>query len=89
MQEQKYLRGFLHGQTEKQLFKKNVPIITYENLKPYVDRIANGQTSDILLAEPITGSGTSGGQPKMTPVTAQVTKNCELFRGFYESPVIK
>ncbi|KAK8301597.1 hypothetical protein V6Z12_D04G032200 [Gossypium hirsutum] len=88
-----YLRGFLHGQTEKQLFKKNVPIVTYEHLKPYIDRIANGETSDILLAEPITGfflsSGTSGGQPKMTPVTAQVTKNCELFRGFYESPVIK
>ncbi|KAB2085573.1 hypothetical protein ES319_A05G407300v1 [Gossypium barbadense] len=88
-----YLRGFLHGQTEKQLFKKNVPIVTYEDLKPYIDRIANGETSDILLAEPITAfflsSGTSGGQPKMTPVTAQVTKNCELFRRLYESPVIK
>ncbi|TYH75621.1 hypothetical protein ES332_D04G032100v1 [Gossypium tomentosum] len=50
-----YLRGYLHGQTEKQLFKKNVPIVTYEDLKPYIDRIANGETSDILLAEPITG----------------------------------
>ncbi|MBA0750344.1 hypothetical protein Gogos_001759 [Gossypium gossypioides] len=50
-----YLRGFLHGQTEKQLFKKNVPIVTYEDLKPYIDRIANVETSDILLAEPITG----------------------------------
>ncbi|KAK5802721.1 hypothetical protein PVK06_030339 [Gossypium arboreum] len=29
-----YLKGFLHGQTEKQLIKKNVPIVTYEDLKP-------------------------------------------------------
>ncbi|KAA3464514.1 indole-3-acetic acid-amido synthetase GH3.17-like [Gossypium australe] len=84
-----YLRGFLHGQTEKQLFKKNVPIVTYEDLKPYIDRIANGETSDILLTEPITGSGTSGGQPKLMPVTAQVSNKWELFRGLYESPLIK
>ncbi|KAH1122646.1 hypothetical protein J1N35_005806, partial [Gossypium stocksii] len=50
-----YLRGFLHGQTDKQLFKKNVLIVTYEDLKPYIDRIVSGETSDILLAEPITG----------------------------------
>ncbi|MBA0750343.1 hypothetical protein Gogos_021661 [Gossypium gossypioides] len=50
-----YLRGFLHGQTEKQLFKKHVPIVTYEDLKPYIDRIANGETSDILVAELVTG----------------------------------
>ncbi|KAB2033599.1 hypothetical protein ERO13_D04G027400v2 [Gossypium hirsutum] len=88
-----YLRGYLHGQTEKQLFKKNVPIVTYEDLKPYIDRIANGETSDILLAEPITGfflsSGTSGGQPKLMPVTAEVANKWELFRGLYESPAMK
>ncbi|KAK8652718.1 hypothetical protein V6N13_126743 [Hibiscus sabdariffa] len=50
-----YLRRFLHGQTEKQLFKKNVPVVTYEDLKPYIDRIANGERSDILVAESITG----------------------------------
>ncbi|TYI85915.1 hypothetical protein E1A91_D04G030100v1 [Gossypium mustelinum] len=88
-----YLRGYLHGQTEKQLFKKNVPMVTYEDLKPYIDRIANGETSDILLAEPITGfflsSGTSGGQPKLMPVTAEVANKWELFRGLYESPAMK
>ncbi|KAG8497240.1 hypothetical protein CXB51_008472 [Gossypium anomalum] len=84
-----YLRGFLRGQTDKQLFKKNVPIVTYEDLRPYIDKIVNGETSDILLAEPITGSGTSGGQPKLMPVTAQVAKKWELFRGLSESPVIK
>ena len=53
--ETEYLGGFLHGQTDKQLFKNNVPIVTYEDIKPYIDRIANGETSDILLAEPVTG----------------------------------
>ncbi|KAK8672857.1 hypothetical protein V6N13_111214 [Hibiscus sabdariffa] len=88
-----YLSRFLHGQTDKQLFKKNVPIVSYEDLKPYIDRIANGETSDILLAEPITGffmsSGTSGGQPKLMPVTADIANKNELFRTLCESPVMK
>ena len=49
-----YLKGFLNGQCDKQLFKKNVPIVTYKDIKPYIDRIANGEPSDILLAEPVT-----------------------------------
>ncbi|KAK8300478.1 hypothetical protein V6Z11_D05G387600 [Gossypium hirsutum] len=70
-----YLTRFLHGQTDKQLFKNNVPIVTYEDIKPYIDRIANGETSNILLADPISefiqSSGTSGGQPKLIPMTAE------------------
>ncbi|MBA0679201.1 hypothetical protein Goari_010989, partial [Gossypium aridum] len=70
--ETEYLQGFLHGQTDKQLFKKNVPIVTYDHIKPYIDRIANGKaSSDILLVEPLIGSGTSGGQPKLIPITAE------------------
>ncbi|KAK8672867.1 hypothetical protein V6N13_111224 [Hibiscus sabdariffa] len=88
-----YLRRFLHGQTDKQYFKENVPIVSYEDLKPYIDRIANGETSDILLAEPITAffmsSGTSGGQPKLMPVTAEVAQLWAMFRTLYESPVMK
>ncbi|KAK8579230.1 hypothetical protein V6N13_142449 [Hibiscus sabdariffa] len=70
-----YLSRFLHGQTDKQSFKNNVPIVTYEDIKPYIDRIANGETSNILLADPISffiqSSGTSGGQPKLIPMTAE------------------
>ncbi|KAH1063243.1 hypothetical protein J1N35_028230 [Gossypium stocksii] len=33
--------------------------------------------------------GSSGGQPKLKPVTAEVAKKWELFRGLYESPMIK
>ncbi|KAG8479457.1 hypothetical protein CXB51_029662 [Gossypium anomalum] len=68
-------RFFPNGQADKQSFKTNVPIVTYEDIKPYIDRIANGETSSILVADPITrfiqSSGTSGGQPKLIPMTAE------------------
>ncbi|KAH1121349.1 hypothetical protein J1N35_004509 [Gossypium stocksii] len=56
----------------------NVPIVTYEDIKPYIDRITNGEPSNILLAESVLeffrSSGTSGGQPKLIPVTAETLK---------------
>ncbi|XVF18815.1 hypothetical protein REPUB_Repub11eG0055700 [Reevesia pubescens] len=73
-----YLKGFLNGQADKQQFKNKVPIVSYEDIKPYIDRIANGEQSDILLAEPLTGflrsTGTSGGQPKLIPTIAEKDK---------------
>lgn len=49
-----YLKGFLNGQCEKELFKKKVPVVNYEDIKPYIERIANGDSSNIISAEPIT-----------------------------------
>ncbi|XP_020247066.1 indole-3-acetic acid-amido synthetase GH3.17-like isoform X2 [Asparagus officinalis] len=71
-----YLKAFLHGNnTSRDLFKKRVPVVEYEQVKPYIDRIANGEPSSIVSAHPITelltSSGTSGGQPKMMPSTAE------------------
>ncbi|XVF66752.1 hypothetical protein PTKIN_Ptkin10aG0062800 [Pterospermum kingtungense] len=70
-----YLNRFLNGQFDKELFKKKVPVVTYEDIKPYIERIANGDSSNIISAETITelltSSGTSGGQPKMMPSTAE------------------
>ncbi|XVF70175.1 hypothetical protein PTKIN_Ptkin11bG0140100 [Pterospermum kingtungense] len=87
-----YLSRFLNGQTDKQHFKNNVPIVTYEDIKPYIDRIANGQPSNILLAEPLTGffrsSGTSGGQPKLIPATAEFGKKHALLT-LYLSAIAK
>lgn len=37
-----------------QVFKKNVPVVNYEDIKPYIERIANGEPSDIISAQPIT-----------------------------------
>ncbi|CAN6908225.1 unnamed protein product [Brassica oleracea] len=68
-----YLSRFLEGSSDKELFKKNVPVVSYEDVKPYIDRVANGEPSDILSGEPITAftlsSGTSSGSPKIFPAT--------------------
>ncbi|KAF5726615.1 auxin-responsive GH3 family protein [Tripterygium wilfordii] len=70
-----YLKGFLEGKLDKESFKNNVPIVNYEEIKSYIERIANGEPSDIISAEPITelltSSGTSGGRPKIMPSTAK------------------
>ncbi|CAA3000051.1 indole-3-acetic acid-amido synthetase GH3.17 [Olea europaea var. sylvestris] len=70
-----YLNTFLDGHASEKLFKKNVPVVNYEDIVTYIERIANGDRSDIISAQPIieliTSSGTSGGQPKMMPSTAQ------------------
>ncbi|XP_062104691.1 indole-3-acetic acid-amido synthetase GH3.6-like [Humulus lupulus] len=64
-------RHGLKGHTDRETFRKVMPIVTYEDLKPYIDRIANGDTSPILCSEPIseflTSSGTSEGERKLMP----------------------
>ncbi|CAL5200782.1 unnamed protein product [Lathyrus oleraceus] len=64
-------RHGLNGQTDSETFKKLVPIITYEDIKNDINRIANGDTTSILTANPVSvfllSSGTSGGERKMIP----------------------
>ncbi|XP_057751638.1 indole-3-acetic acid-amido synthetase GH3.6-like [Arachis stenosperma] len=67
-----YLRRHgLNGQTDRDTFKKLLPVISYEDLQPDINRIANGDTSPILCSKPIseflTSSGTSGGERKLMP----------------------
>ncbi|EOA40020.1 hypothetical protein CARUB_v10008708mg [Capsella rubella] len=66
-----YLHRFLNGSTDKDLFKKNVPIVSYDDVKPYIERVANGEPSDVISGGPITrfvrSSGTSGGKQKIFP----------------------
>ncbi|KAI3934670.1 hypothetical protein MKX01_012210 [Papaver californicum] len=65
----------LNGHTDRETYKNVIPIATYEDLKPYIDRIANGDTSQILCGRPITdfllSSGTSGGERKIFPCTEE------------------
>lgn len=49
-----YLRQFLHGSSDKQEFKKNVPLVSYEDMKPYIERVANGEPSDVISGRPVT-----------------------------------
>jgi hypothetical protein len=54
-------------------FQRAVPINTYEKLRPYVDRIAEGSDPHALTADPVemftSTSGTTS-KPKLIPVTA-------------------
>ncbi|MED6147823.1 hypothetical protein PIB30_047350 [Stylosanthes scabra] len=64
-------RHGLNGRTDRDTFKKVIPVVVYEELKPEIDRIANGVSSPILCSKPIseflTSSGTSGGERKLMP----------------------
>ncbi|XVE49799.1 hypothetical protein DITRI_Ditri01bG0110800 [Diplodiscus trichospermus] len=64
-------RNGLNGCTDRETFKKVIPVVTYEDLKPDIERIANGDTSPILCSKPIseflTSSGTSTGERKLMP----------------------
>ncbi|XP_010500406.1 PREDICTED: 4-substituted benzoates-glutamate ligase GH3.12-like isoform X1 [Camelina sativa] len=67
-----YLQRFLHGSSDKDLFKKNVPVVSYDDVRPYIERVANGERSDVISGGPITrfvrSSGTTGGKQKIFPM---------------------
>ncbi|OAY74255.1 putative indole-3-acetic acid-amido synthetase GH3.11 [Ananas comosus] len=66
-----YLSKYMKGSTDISLFKRNVPVVTYDMIQPYILRIANGEDSSIISGHPITelirSSGTSSGEPRLMP----------------------
>ncbi|KAJ0261670.1 Indole-3-acetic acid-amido synthetase [Hirschfeldia incana] len=64
-------RHGLQGRTDRDTFKHVMPVVTYEDIQPEINRIANGDKSHILCSSPIseflTSSGTSGGERKLMP----------------------
>ncbi|KFK25569.1 hypothetical protein AALP_AA8G132000 [Arabis alpina] len=88
-----YLRGLLNGQVDKQSFKKNVPVVTYEDYRCYIDRIANGESHDLICDRPfsllLASTGTSGGVPKLIPLTAEDMEQRILFASLYAPLVFK
>ncbi|KAH0931458.1 hypothetical protein HID58_008575 [Brassica napus] len=88
-----YLKGFLNGQLDKQSFKNNLPVVTYEDYRPYIDRIANGESSDLICDQPIivllVSSGTSGGVPKLIPMTAEELEQRMLFSSLHRPLISK
>ncbi|KAJ1275703.1 hypothetical protein BS78_05G156300 [Paspalum vaginatum] len=72
-----YIRGFLGADADEPVaaFKERVPVVEYEDVKPYIERIANGAPSSLIssktITELLTSSGTSGGQPKLMPSTEE------------------
>ncbi|KAK8325497.1 hypothetical protein V6Z12_A11G055400 [Gossypium hirsutum] len=70
--ETEYLKRFiLNGATDRETFKSRIPVVTYEDIQPEIQRIANGDKSPIFSAHPIseflTSSGTSAGERKLMP----------------------
>ncbi|PHU05839.1 putative indole-3-acetic acid-amido synthetase GH3.4 [Capsicum chinense] len=68
----------LNGHTDRDTFKKVIPVITYQDIQPHINRIINGDKSPILCSQPITelltSSGTSGGESKLIPTTDEVLR---------------
>ncbi|XP_073283914.1 putative indole-3-acetic acid-amido synthetase GH3.9 [Primulina huaijiensis] len=71
-----YLNKYIGDSSKKIVsqFKKNVPVITYNDIRPYIVRIASGENSSLITGQPITellcSSGTSEGEPKLMPSIA-------------------
>ncbi|KAK4723718.1 hypothetical protein R3W88_026497 [Solanum pinnatisectum] len=67
-----YLKQWgLNGRTDVETFKACVPIVSHDDLEPYIQRIADGDLSPVLTGKPIEtislSSGTTQGKPKFVP----------------------
>jgi len=67
-------------------FQSSLPLQTYEDVKPYIDRIRNGE-QNILWHSDITwfakSSGTTADKSKFLPVSKEALKTCH-FQGGYD-----
>ncbi|KAM7276793.1 hypothetical protein ACFE04_018659 [Oxalis oulophora] len=70
-----YLNKFMNGSKDVSHFKLSVPVTTYKDVKPFIQKIANGEDSSLLTGHTITemlcSSGTSEGEPKLMPSIAE------------------
>ncbi|XP_058200131.1 putative indole-3-acetic acid-amido synthetase GH3.9 isoform X1 [Rhododendron vialii] len=74
--ETEYLNKYMtKGSKDVGEFKRCVPVIMYNRIRPYIQRIANGEDSSLITGHPITemlcSSGTSAGEPKLMPSIAE------------------
>ncbi|CAL5402880.1 unnamed protein product [Camellia sinensis] len=78
-------RHGLAGYTDRETFKKLMPVIKYEDIQADITRIANGDMSPILCSQPIseflTSSGTSGGERKLMPTIEEELGRRSLMYG--------
>ncbi|CAH9108298.1 unnamed protein product [Cuscuta epithymum] len=70
------LKWGLRGKTDPESFKACIPIAFHNDLEPYIQRIADGDSSPILTTNPITSislsSGTTQGKPKFVPFNEEL-----------------
>jgi phenylacetate-coenzyme A ligase PaaK-like adenylate-forming protein len=74
-------------------FKKAFPVQTYNDFKPYIDKVMAGNTHALLSEEPIYIATTKGttGKPKMFPFTPTLAKESREFslRCFFSYSLLK
>ncbi|KAM3392019.1 hypothetical protein ACQJBY_013258 [Aegilops geniculata] len=74
-QASEYLSKFMNRSTNTSTFKRNVPVVTYDVLQPYISRISTGEDSSIIsgdrIVELLRSSGTSRGEPRLMPAISE------------------
>jgi hypothetical protein len=63
-------------------YRRNVPLSTYEDYAPYIDRMINNNEEDLLISYPLIGySQTSGstGKPKFIPLTQKIASTYQKY----------
>ncbi|ONK81207.1 uncharacterized protein A4U43_C01F26500 [Asparagus officinalis] len=69
----------LGDRTDVESFRARVPLVTHEDLEPYIQRIADGDHSPLLTGKPITSislsSGTTQGKPKFVPFNEELVQS--------------
>ncbi|KAK8998314.1 hypothetical protein V6N11_083705 [Hibiscus sabdariffa] len=84
-----YLQNLgLNGRTDPESFKACVPLVTHNDLEPYIQRIVDGSSSPILTGKPITtislSSGTTQGKPKFVPFNDELMETTlQIYRTSY------
>ncbi|MBA0852188.1 hypothetical protein Goshw_002163 [Gossypium schwendimanii] len=84
-----YLQNLgLNGRTDPESFKACVPLVTHNDLQPYIQRIVDGSSSPILTGKPITtislSSGTTQGKPKFVPFNDELMETTlQIYRTSY------
>ncbi|KAI8023802.1 Jasmonoyl--L-amino acid synthetase JAR4 [Camellia lanceoleosa] len=78
----------LNGRTDHESFKASVPFVTHKDLKPYIQRMVNGDTFPIVIGKPITtislSSGTTQGKPKFVPFNNELMESTmQIYKTFF------
>jgi auxin responsive GH3 gene family len=85
----------LTGATDRATFRAKVPLVKYDDLRPYIRRIADGDGSPVLtrpvhpVTEMFTSSGTSGGERKMIPNVDDEVDRRHLLEGLFTSVMVQ
>uniref|UniRef100_A0A0D3DY46 Uncharacterized protein n=1 Tax=Brassica oleracea var. oleracea TaxID=109376 RepID=A0A0D3DY46_BRAOL len=77
-----YLSCFLEGSSEKELFKKNVPVVSYEDVKPYIDRVVS-QTENPQISFRANRLLRFSGENTLTMAECDMQKNVNETHNFY------